>query len=203
MPSLGAVDAAVDGLNTFLAAQIPALTVLTEWPAANKKLNYPSVTLTVGLDKRTPIQPETYSVGAPNGSGQVVEALVVADYEIQIQLDLWTRNVAERRQYLNAIIALFNAALIADTGPAGLSLELTNYFNIFARYTIDTHEFRDDELAVERQERRARISLLVNTREIVNRTMYAINTIVVDVGVTTSPEEMTDDTANTESHTIL
>lgn len=196
---IGAVDACVDEFNSYVKSKIPALEVLTEWPAANQKLNYPSVTITVGKDKRTPIQPETICVSQPDEDGKAIERLAIAHYDIPMQLDLWCRTLKERRQYLNAIMDLFNGDILKDTGPYGLSLKLTNYFDLFARYEVDTHEFRDDEIAVERQERRAMISLLVNTREIVERSMYIIKSMVVKSEFTSSNEELTDDTTDTES----
>lgn len=197
-----AVDAAVDGLSAYLAAQVTGLNLLTEWPEANKKLVYPSATLTTGVAKRTPIQPEEIAVTTPDENNQVVQTLAIAHYDIPIQIDLWCRTKAERRQFLNAILSSFNKAELTDESPCGLSLQLTDYFNVYARYEIDTHNFRDDEIASQTQERRATISLLVNTREIAQRTMYAIISAAIVQQVDSSSGELTDDSQNTETNQI-
>jgi hypothetical protein len=194
----GAVDAAIDGLVAYLKG-ISGLTVLTEWPAANKKLAYPSCTITTGMPKRMPIQQEQLAVTMPDGNNQVVQTLAVAEYDIPMQIDLWCRTSAERRQFLNTILQAFNAAEDTGDAPSGLSLQLTDYFNIFARYEIDTHEFRDDEMAAETQERRCRIALLVNTREIIQRTKYAIVNTTVYQETDSLGGELTDDTSGSES----
>lgn len=200
--SVSAVDAAIDGLASYLGAQVSGLTVQTEWPDANEVLQMPSVTLTAGKAKRTPIQPEEVSVTPPNNLNQVTQVLAVAHYDIPIQLDVWCRTKDERRQTLNAILDAFNLAENTGNAPSGLSLQLTNYFDVFARYEIDTHEFRDDEIATERQERRATVMLLVNTRECISRSMYAITkgtTVYQQTDSETPP--LTGDTQNTESKT--
>jgi hypothetical protein len=205
MSTPSAVDAAVDGLATFLAT-ITGLTVSTEWPAANEKLVFPSVTVTAGKAKRTPIMPETFSVSAPDTNNQVIETVVIGHYDLPIQLDLWCRTKAERRQFLNAILDKFNAQSLDSSGlekPCGLSLQLTNYYGIYARYEIDTHEFRDEEIAAQRQERRATIQLLVNTREISTRTLYAIKSTTLYSEVDHNQDALTDDTANTEQKKIF
>lgn len=193
-----AVDAAVDGLANYLKG-ISGLNVETEWPDSNEQLQMPSVTLTAGKDKRTPIQPEEVSRTLPDDNNQVVQVVATAHYDLSIQLDLWCRTKAERRQFLNAILGAFNASENNSDAPSGLSLQLTNYFNVYARYEIDAHEFRDDEVAAERQERRATIMLLVNTRECVSRTMYAINQTTVLQQTDSANSPLTDDAQHTES----
>ena len=193
-----AVDAAVDGLATYLA-QISGLNVETEWPDSNEAINMPSVTLTAGKDKRTPIQPEQISITSPNSENQVTQVIATAHYDMQIQLDLWCRTKAERRQFLNAILNAFNSSENNGGLTSGLSLQLTSYFNVFARYEIDAHEFRDDEVAAETQERRATIMLVANTRECVSRTMYAIKHATVYQQTDSANSPLTDDTQDTEA----
>lgn len=205
IPGLDAPDAALDGLVAYLTAGIPALTVLTEWPYANQKLTYPSVTVTQGKQKRMPEMPYEVSRTTPNGSNQTTVNEVVANYDMVFQLDLWARNKKERRVYLDAILALFNAQEVDSSGlnkPDGISLQLSGYFDEWARYEIDTHECLDDEQAAQRQERRERIAVIVNIREIRQRTYYAMITTQIKSQTLYTSDALTDDASNTESYTV-
>lgn len=204
---LDPIDAALEGLCNFLSTNIPALTVINEWPYGNQQLKYPSLTASTMKPKRTPEMPYQVGQSATDGNGQTVVNEVVANYDTTFQLDLWTRNKAERKQYVDQIISLFNAQEIDSSWQNkadGLSLQLTNYYNEWCRYEIDTRECVDDEAAAQRQERRERIMVLVNIREIRQRTYYAISSVQVESQVVDEKtfEVFTDDAANTESNNI-
>lgn len=181
-----AIKAASQTLADFLASNISGLTVLQEWPAANQQLKYPSVTLTTGTPKRMPLMPYQVGITTPDSKNQVVQTNVVASYDVSFQLDLWTRTKIERDQVLGSIITLFNSEEFQTSGhdqTDGLSLVLEDYFGEYCRYEIDTHEFVDDEASAQRQERRVRIVVLANLREVRQRTYYAMTKIETHTGV--------------------
>lgn len=183
---IGANDSALEGLSDFLRTNIPGLTVLTEWPYANQKLTYPSITITTGNPARMPLEPEQIAITTPDVDNKVTATEVVAEYDDTWQIDLWARNKLERAQVVKQIIDAFNAAEVDTTGannPDGISLTLVNYFNVIARYEIQTHQSVDDEAAAQRQERREKFRVLVNFREVKQRTYYAMMNIETHLGV--------------------
>lgn len=190
------ISAAVDALVSFLQAQIPGLTILTEWPYANQQLQYPSLTITTGKVDSVPLNPpEQIAVTTPDINNQVVATEVISELDATFQLDLWTRTKLERRTVLGQIQSAFSAQQMDTSGnnnPQGISLRMGNYFNAWVRYDLVTSEFRDDEQAAERQERRARMSVLVNCREIRQRTYYAMRTIQVTVNSAISKPDFDD-----------
>lgn len=193
--NLGAAASALEGLTTWLRTNIPGLTVLSEWPYANQKLTYPSITVTDGQAKRMPLMPETIHVTDPDVDNKVVATEIVAEYDDIWQIDLWARNKLERDELVKQIIDAFNSMEVDNTGnnnPDGISLTLANYFNVIARYEIQDHQSVDDEAGAQRQERREKFRILVNFREVKLRTYYAMRTIEQHVGVTDQNENLED-----------
>ncbi len=181
-------DIALTTLANFIRLNVPTLTVLEQWPYANEKLTYPSLTITMGKPKRMPEIPYEISCTAPDRHKKVVSNLVVASWDFNFQLDLWCRDKAERKDYTEKVLTLFNSQQVDLSGldkPDGLSLNMAAHFNESCRYEIDTIEPIDDEAGAQRQERREKISVLVNCREVRQRTYYAMVTIQSNVEVST------------------
>lgn len=192
---------AVDGLAAWLRTNIPGLTVLDEWPYGNQQLTYPSMTLFTGEAARMPLMPEIVAVTAPDVNNKVTATEVVAEYDFEIQLDLWARNKLERKQFVAKLLTAFAGQSMDLTGknnPDGLTLVLSNYYNMPVRFEIKSHKHKDDEQAAERQERREMISVLVNLREIRQRTYYAMRTIETHTGVGPTDSQ----TANTDTGVV-
>ena len=187
---------AVDALATWLR-NIQGLTVYDEWPYGNQQLIYPSMTIFTGRAKRMPLMPEIFSLSEPDQNNQITALEVVAEYDFNLQLDLWASDKLERKQTLAKLLTAFNSAEVDSTGANnadGLTLILANYFNMPVRYEIDWHQHKDDEQAAERQERRELISVLVNLRELRTRMYYAMKNIETHVGVGSSdPATATQD----------
>lgn len=196
-------DIAVETLAQFIEKNICELTVRREWPYANQQLKYPSLTISTGNPKRTPLMPEQIAITAPDFQNKVVATEIVAEWDDTFQLDLWTRTKEERAIYTNKLIALFNSQEMGEDiqgidQPDGLSLPLVNYFGEIARYDLDTFKCVDDEQAAERQERREKITVLINCREIRQRTYYAMVTIQAGVNTAKSEPVFEDDSENEE-----
>lgn len=187
----------MDALSTYLSGQISGLTVLQNFPYANQELNYPSVTITQSNPTRTPEMPWITSQTTPDVNNQITVNTIVAAWEDTFQLDLWCRNNLERDKYLALIIDAFRNNEPND----GLSLQMTNYFNEYARYELESTENVEDEASVQRQERRAKIRLTVNCREVKQKTYYSMAIIQVEAEVATDAADpnFTDDASNTET----
>ena len=191
-----AVEAAVGNLAAYLRAQVTGLTVLDEWPTANQKLAYPTVTLFSGKITTMNRAPELIAQTDPDVDNKVTATEVIGEHDFKLQLDLWCSSKPQRNTVIKQITDAINAKSLDSTGdnnPAGLSLQCANYFNDWIRYDIDGQQYVDDEAAAQRQERRVRIDLLVNCRAIQERTYYAMVNIETYVGAIPLDSQMADD----------
>lgn len=183
-------DIALSTLAAFVESGISSLTVYQEWPYANEQLTYPTLTISTVKPKRMPHMPYQIVLTSPDTDGKVIANEVVANWDFQMQLDLWCSDKAMRKDYTDRIIALFNSQEMDASGlnkPDGLSLQMTAHFNEWVRYEIDTTECIDDEAGAQRQERREKIMVLVNCREVRQRTYYAMKNIDVHIQAPTDP----------------
>ncbi len=197
------MDVAVATLAAFIRTSIPALTVKEEWPYANEKLVYPSLTITTGNPKRTPYSTATQlTLSTPDIDGKVTTTEVIAEWDDTFQLDLWTRDKNERRIFTDKIVDLFGSQWHTQ-GVDGLSLVMSGNFAEICRYTIDVCKVQDDEAAAERQERRQLFKILVNCNEVRQRSYYAIKSLIVYDEVDTGSHPLTDDTDNTDTTVIF
>ena len=73
-----------------------------------------------------------------------------------------------------------------------LNLVLSDYHMETAAFEIVSHECVDDEAAAQRQERREKIVVIVNVREITKQTYYAMTSIQLNAGVGDSDETSVD-----------
>lgn len=193
------VPAVQAALVAYLQARIPEMQISDEWPYANQQLKYPSLTITqLGNATRMPLMPEQDSLSAIGDDGKITANEVTAEYDYQLQLDLWTSDKLSRRQYTNALLESFRDPTPGNTGiniSDGLTLAVPDYYNIPARLEIVSHAHRDDEQSAQRQERRETIVVVVNVREITQRTYYAMKRIQAVLDVSESDDAPAEDTA--------
>jgi hypothetical protein len=115
------------------------------------------------------------------------------------QLDLWTRYKLQRDIYLAKILKAFSRQQndkigVADGRSEGITLKLHGYSeHVYARFDVDTTQCIDDEAAAQRQERREKITVLVNTREIRKQVGYAMKVIQIEAEVTAENVDLADD----------
>lgn len=205
MPASNGPDSCLNALATYLKAQVPALTVFKEWPNPNDKLVYPALTLTQGKITTMNRAPECVAKTMPDVNNQILVTEIVGEHDFTMQLDLWCSDKVMRSLYLGLVMDAINAAVADSSGlnkAAGLSLQLTDYFNDWARFDINDFENVDDEAGVQRRERRVRINLLVNCRAIRQRTYYAMINIQSYTDAPTATAAMTDDTVGTDQSII-
>ncbi len=196
------IQAVTNAFAAYLLAAVPDLkAVLKEWPDSNVKMQFPSVTLTSGEAPLKNKMPEQLSCTEPDEDGKVTATYAVGQYDYKIQLDLWCRTKPERDTMLASLIDAVNAQAMDATGknnPLGLALQLTAYFDEWVHLDIDGHRYVDDEAGAQREERRAKVDLLVNVRAIKQRTLYAMKTIEIAEEVTLDAAPLTPDDINTE-----
>lgn len=211
-----APDYVIEALQAFLQTTIPGLTVYTEWPYANQQLKYPTVTITKRLQKREPLNPiETIASTVPDVNNKVIVTQAVAEWDATWQLDLWADSKQMRSEMTQKLIEAINIqevspvyitpppVKVSDIDPKiyavgaareddGLRLQLLRYFNIWADYQIQDSQEVDDEQAAQRQERRTKINMLVNFREIRQRSYYAIKKAQIGLAAQSSEFTPTD-----------
>jgi hypothetical protein len=178
-----AQQAATDALVTYLQGAISGLAVKSEWPGANEKLVYPTLTIFAGKVPTMNRMVETLSVTTPDVNNQVVATEVVGEHDFKMQLDLWCSSKSQRNTILGQLFAAINK-------PVSLALQLTSYFNDWVCYSIDGHQYMDDEAAAQRQERRVKIDLLVNCRAIRQSTYYAMKHLESQIGTGVTDAEV-------------
>jgi hypothetical protein len=167
------VESMTKNFLTYLAKNVPDLkSTLGEWPAANAKLDMPSASLFANQPKFTNCQVYELSRTAPDANKKVFSTMVVGEYDLTMQLDLWCRNKAEREKIFGLVFEAINKTVL----PMGLSLPLPDYFGEIARFDVDGYQFVDDESSAQRQEWRVRISLLGNVRALKKITNYGMIT---------------------------
>lgn len=186
------VESVSEEIEKRLAAHIKALVprlhkIILEFPEPNQVLDYPCLTIDTGEPKFQALQP--YEMNDPvlvpvNHSADV--KWVVGIYDFKIQLDLWTRNKEER----DDIYHLLFEALNPNITPMGLSLRLTDYYNVWCRYDLDGFSFPDAERASQQGEFRAKIDLLANCKAIRQNKSRVMETIENNVQVLDDDDEI-------------
>jgi hypothetical protein len=163
------VSAMVKALATHLRT-LSGLTVREGWPPANQTLTYPSLTVLTGKPTFTNEMPYELEATDPNEDNETVVKRVVGQYDVRLQLDLWARNAYERDAQFERIFAKLNP----NIDPMGLSLQLTDYHDLFARFDLVEQEFLDDEATAQRQEWRMRLTVLATCKAVLTKTEYAM-----------------------------
>jgi hypothetical protein len=169
-----AVQAVLNALVTNLAGAVSGLTVLDEWPDANRKLAYPSLTIFQGAVQFMNLQPELLAKTDPDPTThETIATYIVGEYDVKFQLDLWAATKVARDKTLKLVLDALNP----DPESPGLRLQLAAYYNTWANFTTDGQNIVDDEAASQRREWRAKLTLLANFRLVREKTQYAMITI--------------------------
>ncbi len=87
---------------------------------------------------------------------------VVGWYDLKLQIDIWCRTKPERYK----IYELFFEAINPVIKPMGLSLQLSSYHNLYARYDMVGYSFGDNEQGSQRSEWRVKIEVLANCKAV-------------------------------------
>lgn len=155
---------AVKTLAAFIKAELPELTVLEEWPDPKKDLKLPCLVITTKGKARLTNQPATIAskVAVPGKPLQKKVAYVIGLYDCDFQLDLWTDYKAKRNEWYERIVGVFDKQFIDSGRPTGISLELLDYNNCFARYDQTGYTYLDSEVNSQREEWRAKIDVVAS-----------------------------------------
>lgn len=167
------VEAVTDALADYFDANMRELEqVLTEFPMANVKLKMPSLTIATGNPVFSNLDPYELEKGAAVSHASSVK-YVVGMYDFDMQVDLWARTPAERSTMLERFMVVFNRDVI----PMGLRLKLNKYHDVWCNYSMIGHSLDDSEASSQRAEWRATIKLVANTRAVISKSEYLMETI--------------------------
>lgn len=173
-------------LAEYLKTQMALAQVHLEWPTGNVELKYPALSIFPGKVDFTP-QPASEHTVTP-GSGVRGEVLwYVGDFDFRLQLDLWCGSKEARAQLYESLFQAFHSMLPIS----GLSLSLTEYHDIFCRYTLTGHEMMDGEEQAQRKEWRLKADVLAHCEAVVRRTENLIKSGEVTFDSYNEDEETT------------
>ena len=178
-------------LGQYLLDEVDALReYYEEFPAPNRTINLPSISLFLGPLEFTP-QAEPNLVKAPaaidpptpDGGTQNRPRVkwIVGQYDATLQLDLWTGSKEERDDLTDA---LFNA--LNPNIKSGLTLELDEYFNVLCDYLYVGSVFEDSEISAQTDQWRTKFDILVTCKAVRERKEYVIeqSEVVVETSTT-------------------
>jgi hypothetical protein len=148
--------------------------VLEEFPEANNELIYPALSIiTQGTPEFSPeLSPYLLEeIEEPEvGEHKAPAKYVVGSYDLTLQVDIWCGSKEERFTAYDQ----FFAALNKQFQPMGLSLQLVDYHNVWARYDLSGHTFDDSAAGSQRNEWRVKCNVLVHCRAVVEREEFIV-----------------------------
>lgn len=190
------ITVAVKTLAAYLKAAIPELNIQEEWPDSKKELVMPTLSIltsgTPGLTHAMPIIHKIVPIDGDPIKKKVVYC--VGTYESRLQLDLWTDYKAKRNELYEKLMAAFDKQFIDSGYPTGLSLELLNYHNSFARYDQTGYTYIDSEDSAKRNEWRVKIDVAVSHLRLVEKVESIMDEITLKSKI--DETEVTDKDTN-------
>jgi hypothetical protein len=194
---------AVKTLAAYLKAEIPELNILEEWPDPKEEMALPTLSiLSVGKQEHTHAFPLIHKKIAIEGEELKKKVVYsVADMDIKLQLDLWTDYKAKRDEFYDLIMAAFDKQFLVNGAPTGLSLELEDYHETFARYDQTGYTYLDSSDNGQRQEWRAKIDVLVNHPRLVEKDEFIMAEITLKNEINETAD-LQDETVNDEEFKI-
>lgn len=193
----------VETLSEYIKAEIADLDITDEWPNHNDELNYPALSITTvgnGEYRSFGNKKLLSQVEDPeNPTINTINIYSVGQYDITLQLDLWTGNKERRGEYLEKLMNVLDKQFIDSGKPSGLSLVLKEYHGIIARYDHTGYNYVDGGQSAQRGEWRVKIDILVNfVRAVVKIESKMVEAkLVSEIGTTIDLDE-TDDNLREE-----
>ena len=135
---------AVDILGTQLETIVGINKVFREFPRPNEPLNPPSLSLISTSTKIEPRMPTVIkNTVDPDDQNDVTSTFILGEYQLSLQLDLWTEYKKERESFYSKIIDIFDSQ-IASGRSLGLKLQMANYHDVIASYDLLSYNYQDD-----------------------------------------------------------
>ena len=179
MANLSATEAVKSALVAYLKASMPSIKdVFDDFPNGSQNLKYPCATVVTGRPTYQSIDPYVISKGAvDSASRRAPVRRVVGNYEIPMQVDIWSAHKIQRHKLYEELFAAVNRQVV----PMGLSLKMVNYFDQHAHFHITGFDFPDSEEQSQRQEWRAIVSLTCTVNHVLETSEFLMETIETTV----------------------
>ena len=163
-----ATETVIKTLKRHIEANTTAFkNVYEEFPNANEKLLYPSVSLETKPSNFIPYPPTPVrTTPHPTDPTKIFLFEKVGSYEVPIQLDIWARDKVQRNEMYKVFFRLFNKGYFKNSAPMGLSIELIDSNNTIARYEQLGYNYIGKEEGAIRGEWRVIINLMANFNQI-------------------------------------
>lgn len=155
--------AAIRSLRNYLEEEVEELNeVYDEWPYHGDELNVPCASvMTVGTPTYMNLQPYEYDrTQDPDVANNDLIYDAVAQLDGEIQIDIWTEYKLERGRILDLVTKAINKQNIESDLPNGLSLVMSEYHNVIARYDQVGYTYMDSEENSQRAQWRVKVSIL-------------------------------------------
>lgn len=198
--------AAVRGLQKYLQDNVPELNeVYDEWPYHGDEMNLPCCSIiTAGTPEYNNLQPYTYSkIEDPDNELNDILTEVIAQIDGRIQIDVWTEYKNKRGEMLELITKALNKQNIEEDLPNGLSLLMTDYYNVIARFDQVGYTYMDSEENSQKSQWRVKIDILFSHVVVELKSRPRINEITISHQIADDNNVAEDDNNIDESYEII
>lgn len=170
-----ATQSVVKGLADFLKANMPSVKkAYYNWPAPNEQLEYPALSVMARIPEFRGLSPYTIWRGEKDPATNLAKyRRVVGIWDFSLQVDLWSSYKPQREQLLAELVEAFSL----DPMVSGLNIQLQNYFDQWASYTLGNPQFVDGELGSQQNEWRVTAIVTANCRAVREYSGSLIETI--------------------------
>ena len=168
-------QAIVSALAKHLKDQVPELqAVYDDFPSPSQKLKYPCATIFTGNPELENLMPYVIAKGSDaDPDNKYMVRRVVGHYTFKLQVDVWCETKFDRHRLHELIFTGFNT----NAAQMGISKQLDEYFNEYARYTMTGFKFMDSEEGSQRSEWRVKFDVMVDCKAVIERYEHLMETI--------------------------
>lgn len=165
----------IERLGNYLSTKMGNIIVTHEFPSANQQLILPQMTISdTGMADYEPVlNPYVLYQGALSSHKKDTQ-YVVGKYSFNLQIDLWCRNKEERNKYYQEFFKAINSQFPLNLG---LSLNLTDYYNIVCRYNMTGFKKEDNEISSQTREWRVKINVTADCSAVLERSEYIMENL--------------------------
>lgn len=190
------LDAAILRLATYLQAEVPELlSVSPTWPDPKQPLITPCASIILqGNPSYIDLMPTIYSrIVDPGDANKDLVRYMAGQYEMNLQIDLWCEYKLERADIYQKVANAFNKQFIIGLREStGLTLELDDYYSMFAAYDIVGYNFPEDEQSSQRSEWRVMVQVSCIHSKIVEKSEYRMEEITLKHEISSDRDPETD-----------
>lgn len=161
---VSASRAVVKSLCAYILKHMPSLKMANDhWPNPSDRLMYPAATVFCRNSRFIATMPYVLKKEEKdNFTGRTVVQRAVGNYEFSLQIDLWSEYKPQRESLYEEIFQAFNE----NENTHGINLQLKDYFDQWAHYSISEFQYIENEESAQKNEWRLLITVLATTRAV-------------------------------------